>query len=73
MPAPADKGTEVVVDMGYDPPAGALGDIISTLMGDNPAQVVTEGLRRFKRLMETGEIPTTEGQPRGTCGKEAKS
>ena len=24
-----------------------------------------EDLRRFKRLIETGEIPTTEGQPSG--------
>jgi uncharacterized membrane protein len=72
-PAPADKGTEVTVEMAYDPPAGALGDVISALMGENPGQVVTEGLRNFKRLMETGEIPTVEGQPRGTCGKERAS
>jgi uncharacterized membrane protein len=72
-PAPADKGTEVVVEMGYDPPGGKLGDIVSKLFGENPAQVVTEGLRCFKRRMETGEIPTIEGQPRGTCGKGRKS
>jgi len=28
--------------------------------------VIREGLRRFKQLMETGEMPTTEGQTRGT-------
>lgn len=69
-PAPGDKGTEVVVDMSYDPPGGALGDMVSKLLGENPAQVLTEGLRRFKRRMEAGEIPTIDSQPRGTCGKE---
>ena len=37
--------------------------------GDEPSQVIREGLRRFKQLMETGEIPTTEGQPRGAAMK----
>jgi hypothetical protein len=26
---------------------------------------VKEEIRNFKRLMETGELPTTEGQPSG--------
>jgi uncharacterized membrane protein len=28
---------------------------------------IQEDLRRFKRLVETGEFPTTQGQPRGNC------
>jgi hypothetical protein len=28
---------------------------------------VEEDLRKFKQLMEAGEIPTTQGQPRGSC------
>jgi uncharacterized membrane protein len=29
-------------------------------------QEVREDLRRFKELMETGEVATTDGQPHGT-------
>jgi hypothetical protein len=28
-------------------------------------QQIKEEIRNFKRLMETGELPTTEGQPSG--------
>jgi uncharacterized membrane protein len=65
--APGDRGTEVRVVMDYIPPAGQLGDVIARLFGESPRQTVREDLRRFKALMESGEIPTTTGQPRGTC------
>jgi uncharacterized membrane protein len=42
-----------------------LGAAFAWAFGDDPSHVIREGLRRFKQLMETGEIPTTEGQPRG--------
>ena len=29
--------------------------------------LIREDLRRFKRVQETGEIPTTDGQPQGNC------
>jgi len=64
-PAPGDEGTEVTVNLEYDPPAGKLGALLAKLTGDEPAQQVAEALRRFKALMEAGEIPTTEGQPVG--------
>lgn len=63
--APGDEGTEVTVSLEYDPPAGKLGAWFAKLSGEEPAQQVGETLRRFKALMETGEIPTTEGQPAG--------
>lgn len=62
-PAPGDEGTEVTVSLEYDPPAGKLGALLAKLTGEEPAQQVGEALRRFKALMEAGEIPTTEGQP----------
>jgi uncharacterized membrane protein len=34
----------------------------------SPKQLVTENLRHFKQLVETGEIPTVEGQPHGPRG-----
>ena len=35
------------------------------VFGEDPEAEVREDLRRFKRLLETGEIPTTEGQSSG--------
>jgi len=67
MPGPEGRGTEVKVVIDYIPPAGQLGRIVAKLFGEEPSIQVKEDLRRFKRLMETGEIPTIQGQPRGTC------
>jgi uncharacterized membrane protein len=66
QPGPEGRGTEVHVHIEYNPPAGKLGAIVAKLFGEEPNGQVTEDLRRFKRLMETGEIVTTEGQPHGT-------
>jgi uncharacterized membrane protein len=64
-PAPGGRGTEVRVRLQYDPPAGKIGATVAWLLGHEPSQTIREDLRRFKQLMEAGEIPTTEGQPRG--------
>ena len=65
QPAPAGRGTEVKVVIEYNPPGGALGAAIAKLFGEEPEQQIGDDLRRFKQLMETGEIATTEGQPTG--------
>jgi uncharacterized membrane protein len=62
-----DKGTEVQVTLDYIPPAGKVGAMVAKLFGEEPDQTVKEDLRRFKALMEAGELPTTDGQPRGNC------
>jgi uncharacterized membrane protein len=67
--APGDRGTAVRVEMNYLPPGGKVGQWISKLFGDAPEQQVHDDLRNFKRLMETGEIPTVAGQPRGLCNR----
>jgi hypothetical protein len=54
--APANRGTEVHVDLRYDPPGGKLGSLIAKLFGEEPEQQVKGDLRRFKQVMETGEI-----------------
>jgi uncharacterized membrane protein len=59
------RGTEVRVRLQYDPPAGRLGAAVAWLLGNEPSQQIREDLRRFKQLLETGEVPTTKGQPRG--------
>jgi uncharacterized membrane protein len=66
-PAPGDRGTEVRVVLKYDPPAGKVGAAVAWLFGRAPGQQVQEELRRFKQLMETGTMPTIEGQPMGHC------
>jgi uncharacterized membrane protein len=64
-PSPDDRGTEVKVVIEYNPPGGAIGAAIATLFGEEPEQQIGDELRRFKMLMETGEIATTEGQSSG--------
>ncbi|MBW4575342.1 MAG: SRPBCC family protein [Aphanothece sp. CMT-3BRIN-NPC111] len=64
-PTASGRGTEVKVVIEYNPPGGAVGSAIAKLFGEEPEQQAGDDLRRFKQLMETGEIPTTEGQPSG--------
>lgn len=64
-PATGGRGTTVRVSMRYAPPGGIIGAAIARLFGENPEQQIEEDLRRFKQLMETGEVPTTEGQTSG--------
>lgn len=64
-PRPGGKGTHLRVSMEYRPPGGALGAVVAKLFGEAPEQQLKEDLRRLKQLLETGEIPTTEGQPSG--------
>lgn len=63
--APNGRGTELMVELQYDPPGGLLGATFAKLWGEDPAKQIEDDLRRFKQFMETGEIPTTEGQPHG--------
>jgi uncharacterized membrane protein len=63
--APGGRGSIVRVEMRYNPPAGALGAAVARLFGENPEWQVKDDLRRFKQVIETGEIITTEGQPAG--------
>lgn len=65
IPAPAGRGTEVKVVIEYNPPGGVVGAAIAKLFGEEPEQQVGDDLRRFKMLMEAGEIATNEGQPSG--------
>jgi uncharacterized membrane protein len=64
---PADRGTEVHVVLSYNPPAGQLGAAIAWLAASDPKTEIRQDLRNFKSLMETGTLPTTQGQPRVTC------
>ena len=60
-PAPGARGTEVRVILEYAPPAGTLGRTIAWLFREEPDQQIHEDLHRFKQLIETGEVPLSEG------------
>jgi len=66
QPATGGRGTEVKVVMEYNPPGGGLTAALARLFGEEPELQIGDDLSRFKQLMETGEIATNEGQPRGT-------
>lgn len=56
--APADRGTIVTAEIGYEPPGGDLGRLIAKLFQAEPNVQARHELKRFKMLMETGEIAT---------------
>jgi uncharacterized membrane protein len=63
--APGGRGTFVTLGMHYHTPGGSIAAALARLLGPDPFGEVRENLRRFKQLLETGEIPTTTGQPSG--------
>ena len=54
------RGTEVRVLISYDPPAGAVGKLVAKVMQREPRVQARRELRRFKQLMETGEVSTSK-------------
>jgi uncharacterized membrane protein len=62
------RGTVVTATIAYDPPATRLGALIAKMLGREPKIQARRDLRRFKQLMETGELPVSEpplAAPRG--------
>jgi uncharacterized membrane protein len=57
--APAGRGTIVKVTLDYEPPGGRIGNLVSRLFGEDPDRQVREDLRKFRQLMETGEVTTS--------------
>lgn len=56
--APAGRGTEVETIVAYVPPAGEIGRLIARLFQREPGVQGRRELKRFKMLMETGEVAT---------------
>jgi uncharacterized membrane protein len=63
--ASGSRGTRVTVHLQYSPPGGKVGAAVARLFGRDAETEIHEDLRRFKQLIEAGEVPTTSGQPRG--------
>jgi uncharacterized membrane protein len=55
QPSP-QGGTEVLVELSYAPPGGRLGSIVAKLFGEEPDIQVGSDLRRFKQVIELGEV-----------------
>jgi uncharacterized membrane protein len=62
--APGGRGTEVHVTATVKPPAGRVGKLVAKLFGEDPDRQIREDLRRFKQVMEAGEV-ARGGEPAG--------
>jgi uncharacterized membrane protein len=63
--APGGRGAELHVRLRYTMPAGTLGAAVARYFGDEPHQQLDDDLRRFKQIVETGEVVRSEGAPWG--------
>jgi hypothetical protein len=63
--APGRRGTELAVEFVDAPPAGDLGAAVLKLSGRDLATELSGDLRRFKQLVETGEIVRSDSTPDG--------
>jgi uncharacterized membrane protein len=62
--APADRGTEIHVDLG-DRGADGLGGVLRKVGSSPELAKVKDELRRFKQRVETGVVPRSDGTPEG--------
>jgi uncharacterized membrane protein len=63
--APGGRGTEVRVEMRYSLPGGSIGKAVARYFGEEPHQQLDDDLRRFKQVMEIGEVVRSDGAPGG--------
>jgi uncharacterized membrane protein len=66
--APGEWGTEVALRVRFDAPGSAIGRRAPRFFDEPPKLVLAKALRRFKSLVESGEIPSTEPNPSGRDG-----
>jgi uncharacterized membrane protein len=52
------RGTVVTATILYDPPGGFIGKVVAKMFQREPAVQARRDLRRFKQLMEAGEVAT---------------
>jgi uncharacterized membrane protein len=64
-PAPSQQDTEIHVMLRYAVPGGKLGQALARYFGEDPHQQLDDDLRRFKQVLETGEVVRSEGAPGG--------
>jgi hypothetical protein len=70
-PAPGARGTEVraVLEKGS---GGPVGKVVGAVTGTDPGRQLSDAMRRFKQLVETGEVVRSEGSPEGPSAPRAR-
>jgi hypothetical protein len=70
-PAPGGRGTEVraVLEKGS---GGPVGKAVGAVTGTDPGRQLSDAMRRFKQLLETGEVVRSEGSPEGASARRAR-
>ena len=55
-PAPGNRGTEVIMELRYQPPGGRVVERLAKLFGTALEVQIERDLRAFKQIMEVGEV-----------------
>ena len=63
--APGERGTEIYVALQRAESKRKLGEVVQKVVGSASMPKVKDELRRFKQLVETGEVARSEGAPEG--------
>ncbi|HKG98814.1 MAG TPA: SRPBCC family protein [Pyrinomonadaceae bacterium] len=64
--AAGGRGTIVKVNFQYNPIGGVIGATVAKLFGEEPEQQLDDDLRRFKQVMEVGEVVVSDATLLGT-------
>jgi uncharacterized membrane protein len=60
------RQTEVRYFVEFDPPGGVIGDAIASVFHDAPKEMIRGDLRRFRQLVESGELAASGAESGGT-------
>jgi uncharacterized membrane protein len=63
--ATGGRGTVVHVELNYNPPGGAVGALFAKLFGEDPDGQMQVDLRRFKQVIEVGEVVLSDATVEG--------
>jgi hypothetical protein len=63
--APGDRGTELSIELDYEPTGGEVGAALQKLTGNDLPTQLADDLRRLKQRIETGEVVRSESTPQG--------
>jgi uncharacterized membrane protein len=64
--ATGGRGTIIKVNIQYNPIGGVLGAAVAKLFGEEPEQQLNDDLRRFKQVLEVGEVVVSDATLLGT-------
>jgi uncharacterized membrane protein len=64
--ATGNRGTILKVNLEYNPVGGVIGAAVAKLFGEEPQQQLNDDLRRFKQVLEVGEVVVSDATLLGT-------